>query len=117
MPIIQSARKRARSARKAAIRNLKTKRDFKSAVKTVDAKLKAGSKNISKELSEAQSSLDQAVKKGVIHKNKAARKKAQLASAAKKAGVKITAGPKKPVSAKVSKKNTSSKKKSVKKTK
>ncbi len=117
MPIIQSARKRARSAQKAAVRNLKTKREFKSVVKTVHSKLKTGSKNVSGELSKAQSSLDKAVKKGVIHKNKAARKKAQLAAAAKKAGVKPAAGQKKkPTSAKPTK-STSSKKKPAKKAK
>ena len=93
MPIIKSAQKRARSAKKAAVRNLKTKRSFKVAIKAFQSKLESGSKTVSKELSEAQSSLDKAVKKGIIHKNKAARKKAQLAAAAKKAGVKVSAKP------------------------
>ena len=39
--------------------------------------------------------IDKAVKKGVIHKNKAARKKSQIAKAAKKSGAKIQPGAKK----------------------
>lgn len=116
MPIIKSAQKRARSAKKAAVRNLKTKRSFKVAIKTFQTKLKSGSKTVSEELSEAQSSLDKAVKKGIIHKNKAARKKAQLAAAAKKAGVKVSASAsKKPASAKPAKKSTATKKTAPKK--
>jgi small subunit ribosomal protein S20 len=82
MPIIKSAKKRVRVARKAAVRNSKTKRNFKSA-------LKVFTKNpTDKALSEAQSTLDTAAKKGVIHKNKAARLKKRAAAKAKAAGVK-----------------------------
>ena len=90
MPIIKSAKKRVRVASKATARNTKTKRTFRSAVKAYQASLTSG-KDGAKTHSAAQSSLDKAVKKGVIHKNKAARKKSQLAKAAKAAGVK-TAG-------------------------
>lgn len=90
MPIIKSAKKRVRVASKATARNTKTKRTFRSAVKAFQASLTSG-KDAAKTHSAAQSSLDKAVKKGVIHKNKAARKKSQLAKAAKAAGVK-TAG-------------------------
>jgi small subunit ribosomal protein S20 len=82
MPIIKSAKKRVRTARKATIRNSKTKRSLKSALK-----LFAKSPS-SKSHSTAQSNLDKAAKKGVIHKNKAARLKKQAAANAKKAGVK-----------------------------
>jgi small subunit ribosomal protein S20 len=88
MPIIKSAQKRVRTARKATVRNLKTRRDFKTAIKSVQSKLKSGSKTVADELANAQSKLDKAVKKGVISKNKAARKKSQLAKASKKAGAK-----------------------------
>jgi ribosomal protein S20 len=71
-----------RTAKKAAIRNSKTKRSLREA-------LKAFSGNPStKSHSSAQSALDKAVKKGVIHKNKAARLKKQAAAKAKAAGVK-----------------------------
>lgn len=90
MPIIKSAKKRVRVASKATARNTKTKRTFRGAIKAFQASLTSG-KDAAKTHSAAQSSLDKAVKKGVIHKNKAARKKSQLAKAAKAAGVK-TAG-------------------------
>lgn len=82
MPIIKSAKKRVRTARKAAIRNSKTRRNLRDALKAF-----SGSPN-AKSHSSAQSKLDIAVKKGVIHKNKAARLKKQAAAKAKAAGVK-----------------------------
>src|SRR6185437_5312008 len=82
MPIIQSAKKRVRVARKASVRNSKTKRNLKAALKLLAKSPSA------KSHSSAQSNLDKAVKKGVIHKNKAARLKKQAAARAKAAGVK-----------------------------
>lgn len=82
MPIIQSAKKRVRTAKKAGVRNSKTRRNFKSALKLFAKSPSA------KSLSSAQSTLDTAAKKGVIHKNKAARLKKQAAARAKAAGVK-----------------------------
>ena len=79
MPIIKSAKKRVRVASKAAIRNSKTKRSLRTAIKAFHANITA------KNADSAQSALDIAVKKGVIHKNKAARKKKQLAAKAKSA--------------------------------
>ncbi len=87
MPIIKSAKKRVRTAEKAAIRNSKTKRYLKTALKSFRGAITGGSK-VNPELTrEAQSAIDIAAKKGLIHKNKAARQKAQLARAAKAAGV------------------------------
>jgi len=82
MPIIKSAKKRVRVAAKAAARNSKTKRNLKVALKSFQAKASSDNQRL------AQSTLDIAVKKGVIHPNKAARKKRQLAALAKAAGVK-----------------------------
>ena len=73
MPIIKSAKKRVKVARKAAIRNSKTKRSLKTALKSFASKPSASAH------SESQSNLDKAVKKGVIHKNKAANLKSKLA--------------------------------------
>ncbi|MGH7157803.1 MAG: 30S ribosomal protein S20 [Candidatus Saccharimonadales bacterium] len=84
MPIIKSAKKRVRVAAKAAVRNRQTKRVLKDAVKTFVRAL-TGGKKVSETHARAQSELDKAAKKGVMHKNKAARKKAQLARAAKAA--------------------------------
>jgi ribosomal protein S20 len=82
MPIIKSAKKRVRTARKAAVRNSKTRRNLRDALK-----LFAKSPS-SKSHSSAQSTLDKAANKGVIHKNKAARLKKRAAARAKAAGVK-----------------------------
>jgi small subunit ribosomal protein S20 len=82
MPIIKSAKKRVRTASKAAARNSKTKRGLRSALKLFNAGPSA------KSHSSAQSALDKAVKKGVVHKNKAARLKKKSAAKAKIAGVK-----------------------------
>jgi small subunit ribosomal protein S20 len=98
MPIIKSAKKRVRVASKATARNTKTKRTFRSAIKAFQASLTSG-KDAAKTHSAAQSSIDKAVKKGVVHKNKAARKKSQLAKAAKAAGVKTAGTGKKAVKA------------------
>ncbi len=85
MPIIKSAIKRAKQTIKRRERNVVIKRDIKDAVKTFMAKPS------SKGLSAAQSEIDTAVKKGLIKKNTAARRKAQLSAVAKKAGVKLEA--------------------------
>lgn len=97
MPIIKSAKKRVRTAEKAAIRNSKTKRTLKTAIKAFRAKISGDTQ------AKAQSAIDVAAKKGLVHKNKAARQKAQLARAAKAAGsdrAKPAASPKKKAAAK-----------------
>jgi ribosomal protein S20 len=97
MPIIKSAKKRVRVARKAAVRNSKTKRSLRTALKAFAAKPSADSH------AGAQSNVDKAVKKGLVHKNKAARMKKRLAAASKAANVKPSAAKKaaaKPAAAK-----------------
>src|SRR5580700_9537690 len=86
MPIIKSAKKRVRVAHKAAVRNSKTKRSLKTALKAFH-KVVSGGKDSTAEHRKAQSALDSAGKKHVMHKNKVARKKRQLSKAAKVAGV------------------------------
>lgn len=86
MPIIKSAKKRVKVAEKASIRNSKTKRTLRTAIKAFHAAITGGDKTVAAKQSEAQSNIDKAVKKGIIHKNKAARQKAQLAAKAKAAG-------------------------------
>lgn len=110
MPIIKSAKKRAKQTRKATVRNARTKKGLRGSLKSFFKKPSSSSH------SKAQSNLDKAVKKGLVHKNKAARKKRQLAAAAKKAGVKSTtvkkAVPKKPTAKKApAKKKPAAKKK------
>lgn len=93
MPIIKSAKKRVKVARKATVRNVKTKRTLKTAIKSFHAAI-TGKKGAADEQKKAQSAIDTAVKKGVLSKNKAARKKSQLAAKAKTAGVKPVAAKK-----------------------
>ena len=88
MPIIKSAKKRVRQTNKAKLRNDVSRKDLRQAIKKLQASF-ASKKNASLSLSAAQSNIDMAVKKGLMHKNKAARKKSQLAAAAKAAGVKL----------------------------
>lgn len=85
MPIIKSAKKRVKVAKKAAVRNSKTKRSLKTALKAFTKSPSA------KSHSTAQSNIDKAAKKGLVHKNKAARMKKQAAAKAKAAGVKPAA--------------------------
>lgn len=115
MPIIKSAKKRVRVARKATVRNAKTKRTLRLALKSFQSSVTGNSH------SKAQSALDKAGKKGLLHKNKIARKKRQLAAAAKKAGVNPASAKKKavakqPVAKKAAPKKTVAKKAPAKKT-
>lgn len=89
MPIIKSAIKRMRQAATRRTRNQGTKKDVKSAVKAFIANPSA------KGLSAAQSEIDTAVKKNILEKNTAARRKAQLSRVAKEAGVKLESATKK----------------------
>ena len=111
MPIIKSAKKRVRTAEKAAVRNAKTKRSLKTALKAFHKAITGGSKETTKLKSEAQSAIDTATKKGVMHKNKAARKQSQLAKAAKAAAGAVE----KPVKKAVVKKAAPAKKPAAKK--
>lgn len=109
MPIIKSAKKRVKVAKKATIRNSKTKRSLKTALKAFVAKPEG------KTHSAAQSNIDKAVKKGLMHKNKAARLKKQAAAKAKAAGVKPAATAKKAAAKPAAKKAAPAKKPAAKK--
>lgn len=89
MPIIKSAKKRVKIAAKANARNTRTRRDLRDALKAFAAALESGkTDSISKTQVAAAKAIDTAAKKNVLHKNKAARKKAQLATQAKAKGAK-----------------------------
>jgi small subunit ribosomal protein S20 len=106
MPIIKSAKKRVRVAGKAAARNSKTKRNLRASLKLFAKSPSA------KSHSSAVSNIDKSLKKGVLHKNKAARLKRQAAKNAKAAGVKPgKAAAKSPVAKKAPAKKTAAKKK------
>ncbi len=108
MPIIKSAIKRAKQTLKRRERNISIKKDIKTAVKAFSAEPSA------KTLAAAQSEIDTAVKKGLIKKNTAARRKSALSKIAKKAGVTLEAAAKKPA-AKPAAKKTAAKKAPAKK--
>ncbi len=109
MPIIKSAVKRMKQTIKRRERNAGTKRDVKNATKAFLEKPTAAG------LSAAQSEIDTAVKKNLISKNTAARRKANLAKVAKEAGVKLETGKKAPAK-KAPAKKTAAKKPVAKKT-
>jgi len=74
MPILKSAIKKLRRDRRAAGANRKIKDRARAAVRA------ARKKPTKVLLSKASSALDKAAKKGIIHKNKAARLKSRLAA-------------------------------------
>jgi len=86
MPITKSAKKALRGSLRKRVFNLKRKDAMKSAIKDVK-KLVADKKvkDANKSLSAAYQAIDKAVKRGVIKKNTAARKKSRLAKSIKKA--------------------------------
>ncbi len=112
MPIIKSAKKRVKVAKKATIRNSKVRRNLRETSKAFTKALQSGkAAQIAKTERAAMSAIDKAAKKAVIHKNKAARKKAQLAAAAKAKGVKpVKAAVKKTAAKKAPAKKTAAKK-------
>lgn len=88
MPIIKSAIKRAKQSEKRKQNNIITKHLIKDAAKAFSAKPSFD------RLSLTQSELDKAVKKGLIKKNTAARRKSKLFAIAKEAGTKLSASKK-----------------------
>lgn len=115
MPLIKSAKKRVRVAKKATIRNAKTKRILKDAVKAFHKAIGSGKQDIVDVQRTAQSELDKAAKKNVMHKNKVARKQRQLSRAAKAAGV-ATPTKKNATTKTITAKKTTTKKPAAKKT-
>ena len=88
MPIIKSAKKAARQAEKRTRHNVEIKKAIKGALKAFKA-------NPTPEtLAKAQSEYDKAVKKDLLKKNTAARRKAKLHKIAKDAGMSLAAGSK-----------------------
>ena len=77
MPYHQSTKKRLRTNAKAAIRNKHYRSKMKTAIKNVENA--SDKKEATEAFKQAASVLDKLAGKGVIHKNKAANKKSQLA--------------------------------------
>ena len=89
MPIIKSAKKAARQSVKRRNNNQAIKKNIRTALQEFRAKPTA------ENMKKIQSEYDKAVKKGLIKKNTASRRKAKLAIFAKAAGVKNTVTAKK----------------------
>jgi small subunit ribosomal protein S20 len=82
MPNTSSAKRAMRQSRRRNTINLRTKSKFKSAVKATRSLIASGeAKESAESLKKAMSALDKAVKKNVLHKNTASRKKSRLAKA------------------------------------
>ncbi len=73
MPNIKSAKKRVRIAAERTALNRVYKTKYRSLIRKMEEE--PGADN----LSQAMSAIDKAAKKGILHKNNAARKKARLA--------------------------------------
>ena len=95
MPIIKSAKKAARQAEKRTAHNQEIKKSIHNALKAFKANPTA------ENLSKAQSEYDKAVKKDLMKKNTASRRKAALVKIAK-----ATATTKKPAAKKTQSKKT-----------
>ena len=82
MPNIKSAKKRVLVIEKKTLENRMVKSAIKTELKKFEAAVSEGNKEVATELySVCVKKLDQAVSKGVYHKNTISRKKSQLAKA------------------------------------
>lgn len=77
MPIIKSAKKAARQTTKRTAKNVQIKKDIKLALKAFKANPTA------ENMAKIQSEYDKAVKKGLLKKNTASRRKSALAKISK----------------------------------
>lgn len=77
MPLIKSAKKKLKQDKKRTTANAAYKKKYKSAVK------KSKTDTSKDTLKKTYSAIDKATKKGVIHRNKAARLKSQAAKTKK----------------------------------
>jgi small subunit ribosomal protein S20 len=104
LPNIKAAEKWIRQSEKRELRN----RDVKTRLKTIFKKAKNAGDPATAPAVESQ--LDKAAQKGIIHPNKAARKKSRLAKAIKVSSAAHAAAAAAPVTARTAKKKSASKK-------
>ncbi len=84
MPVIKSAKKALRGSQRKRIFNLRRKRTMKDAIKVVGNLVSTKKQDdANKELPKAYKAIDKAVKRGILKKNTAARKKSILARSIK----------------------------------
>ena len=79
MPNIKSAKKRVKVIETKTARNKAIKSDLKTALKKADAAVNDNAENKAEVVKAAIKKVDMACTKGIMHKNKAERKKSQLA--------------------------------------
>ena len=79
MPNIKSAKKRVKVNETKAAANKARKSNLKTTLKKADAAVATGAADKAEAIKVAIKRVDQACAKGLMHKNKAARKKSQLA--------------------------------------
>ena len=80
MPNIKSAKKRVKVIEKKTLINQMHKTALKTAIKKFEVAVeKNDTANVKALFNDAVKKLDQGVKQGIVHKNKAERKKSQLA--------------------------------------
>lgn len=79
VPNIKSAKKRVKVIATKTARNKSIKSDLKTALKKADAAVAENADNKAEVVRAAIKKVDMAASKGIMHKNKAARKKSQLA--------------------------------------
>ena len=79
MPNIKSAKKRVLVSAANYERNKAYRSGLRTAVKKANAAIESGAADMEVAVKVAVKKIDQAAAKGLIHKNKAARKKSQLA--------------------------------------
>lgn len=84
MPNIKSAKKRVITSRASAVRNAAAKSSLKTDVKKIKEAIAEGTEAVTEMFKNTTSAIDKAVKKNIIHKNTAARKKSRLAKAVNK---------------------------------
>ncbi len=84
MPNIKSAKKRVKVTEAKNLRNKAIRSNLKTTIKKADAAI-ANQENTDEAVRLAMKKIDQAVAKGILHKNTAARKKSAIARKANKA--------------------------------
>lgn len=104
MPITSSAKKALRTAERRRDRNYVQRSVVKTRISALEEALASGdAAKVAAARSQAMSAIDRALKRGVIPRNTAARRKAALARTIKLGGKAATAAANKPVRAKKAK--------------
>lgn len=85
MAITKGAKKAHRASQRKRVFNVRRQRAMNDALKVAKKSIAAKEKDTQKLLAEAFSAIDKAAKRGIIKPNAAARKKARLAAAVKRA--------------------------------